>query len=213
MLWPANVQGRNVKMRWKKIITLSKCTIPLHYVTHLMYSLQPKRGVGTYCVIKFICKKLTADMNPQKVLLSSWQVPGSIGTSGGQVQPYVSPCTVYWLVLAFKQFTVEEHSKVGDACQARDRFIAGCLQDFCGAGVLSLSLLVTVCMCGVQLGFMRWGKQVVKVSVLFLMRWDKPLFISFDRRAGQNRACGWGTLRVKAQNLGVPCHIVSYSPV
>lgn len=125
-----------------------------------MCSLQPERGVGTHRVVEFMGKELTADMNPKEVILSSRQVPSCIRACGMQVEPHLGHCRINWPVLPFKQFTVEEHSEVGDACQAWDGFITRCLQDFYRGGVLHLFLLVDAlssspCWCLVELGVVR----------------------------------------------------------
>lgn len=131
-----------------------------------MCSLQPERGVGTHCVVEFMCKELTADMNPKKILLSSRQVPSCIRACGMQVESHVSHCRVNWPVLPFKQFTVEEHCEVGDAWQARDGFIARCLQKFCRGGVLHLFLLVafshSLCLWLVELSVEWCGREFMK---------------------------------------------------
>lgn len=112
--------------------------------------MQPEGGVGTHCVVEFMGKELTADMNPKEVLLSSRQVPRGIGASGVQVQSHLANCRVNRLIVPLKQFTVKEHCKVGDACQARDGFITRGLQDFYRGGVLWLlqdAVAVSRCPC------------------------------------------------------------------
>lgn len=115
-----------------------------------------------------MCKELTAHMYPKEVLLSSRQVPSCIGACGMEVEPHLGHCWINGAILPFKQFTVEEHCEVGDSCQAWDRFITGCLQDFYRGGVLQVFLLgVSLsrlpCLWRVKLGAMRCGVAFVKV--------------------------------------------------
>lgn len=175
-------------------------------------------------------KELTADMNPKEVLLSSRQVPGCIGACGMQVEPHLGHCRINEPILPFKQFTVEEHCEVGDACQARDGFITRGLQDFYRGGVLHLFLLAVAlsrspCPWLVELGVARCGIELIKAfsfgdcswrGVCFWRRvgwwWYWFLFTCFGGGAGQEWEWAWETLGPNTQSVTVPSHIMSYPP-
>lgn len=85
-------------------------------------------------------EELTADMNPEEILLGSRQVPSCVRASGVQVEAHLGRCWINGPIFPFKQFTVEEDCEIGHTCQARNGFITRCLQDFYG-GVLQLFLM------------------------------------------------------------------------
>lgn len=85
-------------------------------------------------------EELTADMNPEKILLGSRQVPSCVGACGVQVEAHLGRSWINGPIFPFKQFTVEEDCEIGHTCQARNGFITCCLQDFYG-GVLQFFLM------------------------------------------------------------------------
>lgn len=105
-----------------------------------MCSAQPEGGVGAHCVVEFVGKELTADMNPKEVFLSGRQVPGGVRASGVEVHSHLEHRGVDRLVVPFKEFAVKKHCEVGDARQTRDGFVTRSLQDFYGGGVVWLRL-------------------------------------------------------------------------
>lgn len=91
-------------------------------------------------MVEFMSEELTADMNPEEILLSSRQVPSRVRARGAQVESHLGRSRIDGPIFPFKQFTVEEDSEVGHTRQARNGVIARCLQDFQG-GVLQLLLM------------------------------------------------------------------------
>lgn len=84
-------------------------------------------------------EELTADMNPEEILLSSRQVPSCVRARGVQVESHLGRGWINEPIFPFEQFTVEEDCEIGHPCQAWYGFITRCLQDFFG-GVLQLCL-------------------------------------------------------------------------
>lgn len=153
-------------------------------VFYLICSLQPEGGVGANRVVEFMSEELTADMNPEEILLGSRQVPSCVGACGVQVEAHLGRSWINGPIFPFKQFTVEEDCEIGHACQARNGLITCCLQDLYG-GVLQLFLMAAA-----LLGFLwSWLVELGQVGrgVVFMKAF--PLGGRSRRRGHFSGAC------------------------